>query len=99
LSISSKKAPPLRNPIKAGTHGMEPFASDISIAGLRSDQKLAAIITPAAKPSIEFKIFLFIDLKKKTMDAPRAVIPQVNKVAKRANNTGLYSSKNSSFIF
>jgi peroxiredoxin len=37
-------------------------------------------------------------LKKKTIDDPRAVTPQVNKVAKRASNTGLYSTKKSSFI-
>jgi hypothetical protein len=32
------------------------------------------------------------------MDDPSAVTPQVNKVAKRASNTGLYSSKKSNFI-
>jgi hypothetical protein len=58
----------------------------MAIAGARSDQKLAAIITPEAKPSIKFNILLLIVLKKKTIDAPRAVKNQVNNVAIRACN-------------
>ncbi len=68
------KAPPERNPITAGIQGMLPFSSAIAIAGLSSDQKLAAIMMPAANPSMEFKIFLFMDLKKKTIAAPMAVV-------------------------
>jgi hypothetical protein len=52
--------------------------------GARRDQKLAAIITPAAKPSIASRTFLFIVLKKNTIAAPRAVTPQVKRVAIRA---------------
>ncbi len=37
-------------------------------------------------------------LKKKTMDAPKAVRNHVNKVAPNANSTGLYSSNHSMFI-
>lgn len=57
---------------------------DNSIDGARRDQKAAASITPALKPSIVSKIFLFISLKKQTVSAPKAVIPHVNKVAKNA---------------
>ena len=56
----------------------------ISIAGDNNDQNDAAIITPAAKPSIASITLLFIFLKKKTNPAPKAVIPQVKIVAKRA---------------
>jgi len=70
----------------------------ISIAGSNNDQKLAAIITPAAKPNIEFKIFSFIDLKKKTIAAPSAVTNQVNRVAINASNTGLYAKSPSIFL-
>ncbi len=45
-------------------------------------------MTPPAKPNVASKIFLFIFLKKKTTPAPKAVIFQVNKVAKKANTTG-----------
>ncbi len=99
LSINNKNAPPLKKPTKAGTHGVVLLSSAISIAGFSSDQKLAAIITPAANPNIEFKIRLSIVLKKKTIDAPNAVTPQVNKVAISASKMGLYSSKESRFIF
>ncbi len=98
LSINNKNAPPERKPTIAGTQGIEPFAVAISIEGLSSDQKLAAIITPAAKPNIEFKIRLSIVLKKNTMDAPKAVIDQVNRVAISAIITGLYSRSQSNFI-
>ena len=77
---------------------MEPFASAISIAGFSSDQKLAAIITPAANPSIELSTLLLIDLKKNTMAAPKAVTPQVKSVAKSARSTGFISSNESNFI-
>ncbi|MPN21373.1 hypothetical protein SDC9_168752 [bioreactor metagenome] len=54
------------------------------MAGAKRDQKLAAIITPAANPIIASKTFLFIFLKKNTNAAPSAVTPQVNKVASNA---------------
>jgi len=37
-------------------------------------------------------------LKKKTSEAPRAVTPQVNNVAMKAKNMGLYSSNQLIFI-
>ncbi len=45
--------------------------------GCNKDQKLAAIIIPAAKPCIEVRIFLFTVLKIKTDAAPKAVNNQV----------------------
>jgi len=56
--------------------------------GESSDQKLAAIMTPAANPSIESSTFLLIPLKKNTSAAPKAVTNQVNRVAKKALHTG-----------
>jgi hypothetical protein len=58
--------------------------SDMSIAGANSDQKLAAIITPAAKPSMASRTFLLMVLKKKTTPAPAAVTAQVKQVANSA---------------
>jgi hypothetical protein len=58
-----------------------------SIAGCKSDQKLAAIITPEAKPSIIF-IVLGLGLRKQyTVAAPKAVSAQVPSVAKSASTT------------
>ena len=62
-----------------------------------SDQKLAAIITPAAKPSMPSSTFLLMVLKKKTSAAPNAVTNQVNNVAIRACNT-VFSPTNQSTI-
>ena len=53
----------------------------ISIAGDKREKNVAAIITPAAKPSIASNTLLLIFLKRKTTDAPKAVIPQVKIVA------------------
>ena len=49
------------------------------MAGASSDQKLAAIMTPAAKPSIASSSLRLTVLKKKTTAAPRAVTPQVKQ--------------------
>jgi hypothetical protein len=68
------------------------------MAGFKSDQKLAAIMTPAAKPSIALSTFLLIDLKKKTMAEPNAVTNHVNIVARKANNIGSYSINQSKFL-
>jgi hypothetical protein len=65
------------------------------MAGAKSDQKLAAIITPAANPNIAFNTLMLISLKKKTRDAPRAVTNQVNNPANKASRTGGYANKNS----
>ena len=77
------------NPNEGMNQELYPRSSQRSIAGLIKDQKLAAIITPAPNPNIEFKILFFTSLKKNTTLAPNAVIDQVNKVAKRPCNIGL----------
>ena len=78
---------PDRNPTSAGTHLTMPISSDNAMAGLSSDQKLAAIITPAVKPSALSRAFRLTSLKKKTAPAPTAVTPQVKSVAARACQT------------
>lgn len=60
----------------------------ISSAGSKSDQKLAAIITPEAKPSMALSTRLLIVLKKNTSPAPSAVTPHVNSVAMSACSAG-----------
>ncbi len=57
MSRSLIEMPPRRNPMKGGSHPGYPSSSDIDIAGARSDQKLAAIITPPANPSITSRTF------------------------------------------
>ncbi len=41
---------PSRKPTAGGSQPIRPSSSDLSMAGSRSDQTEAAIITPAAKP-------------------------------------------------
>ena len=60
--------PPSTKPIAAGSHGNELPLLD-SIAGCNNDQKLAAIIIPAAKPCIEFKTLSFTFLNTNTAAA------------------------------
>jgi len=50
------------------------------MAGAKRDQKLAAIITPAAKPSMASSKLLEGSLLRKTAAAPRAVSAQVKRV-------------------
>jgi hypothetical protein len=83
LSINRRKIVPSRKPKAAGTHGIIPQFADISMAGDKSDQKLAASITPAAKPSMASNIFWLNSFAAKTSDAPAAVkahvkIPAIN---------------------
>ena len=68
---------------------MSPLSLAMSMAGASSDQKEAAIITPAAKPSIASSTRRSTVLKRKTIAAPSAVTPQVKQVAIRASQTGL----------
>ena len=56
--------------------------------GASSDQKLAAIMTPAANASIASRSLRLTFLVPNTSDAPSAVTPQVNIVAKNACNRG-----------
>ena len=76
---------PQRNPSVATKNaGILPAASARSMAGCKSDQKLAAIITPAAKPSIKLRILGFGDLNSTTVAAPSAVTSHVPSVANNA---------------
>ena len=65
----------------------------------QSDQKLAAIITPAALPSIPSITLRLIPLKKKTTLAPRAVINQVKQVPKNACMTGERAKNQSTILY
>jgi len=78
-----------------GTHDGNAPASESSIAGARSDQKLAAIITPAAKPNIASNSLRGTFFVPNTNAAPAAVIPHVNNVAKNACKTGGNPAKSS----
>ena len=85
-SLSPKKssAPPPRKPSSEVSHTFISRLSASSIAGDSRLQKDAAVMTPAAKPSMASSAFLFIVRKKKTNPAPRAVTPQVKSVANSA---------------
>ena len=66
--------------------------SAISIAGDNKDQKLAATITPPVKPRHISKIFLLVDLKKNTNEAPIAVrINVTNQPTKAISTTPNFS--------
>ena len=76
-----QKPMPRTDPPAAGSQPVWPSSSAFSMAGMSSDHMLAAIITPAAKPSITrwriMKVFL---RNKKTTAAPAAVIRAVKPV-------------------
>ena len=84
LSPIKRSVPPLKKPNEVISQGIIFNVLDISIAGDNSDQKDAAIITPAANPNIASIKFLLTFLKKKTIDAPNRVIIHVNIVAIKA---------------
>ena len=74
LPDNSRKPTPARKPDAAGSQAIRPCASAISMAGIRRDHTDAAIITPAAKPSITCSSRVFIlAFRKNTMAAPTAV--------------------------
>ena len=82
LSESHIKTAPLKNPAVATAYaGVSSVCSARSIAGWSKDQKLAAIMTPAEKPSIRFSRDGLVFLKKTTVAAPRAVTDHVPSVA------------------
>ena len=56
--------------------------------GARSDQKLAAIMTPAANTSIASTSLRLTFLVPNTSAAPSAVTPQVHIVARNSCKTG-----------
>src|SRR5688572_3042818 len=78
---------PARKPTSGGTHLTMPISSARAMAGLSSDQKLAAIMTPAVKPRAASSALGLTSLKKKTAPAPMAVRAQVNVVAASACHT------------
>jgi hypothetical protein len=60
----------------------------MSMDGRRSDQKLAAIITPAANPIMTSRSRRFTLRVRKTTEAPKAVTNQVKDPASRDCNRG-----------
>jgi hypothetical protein len=100
LSKKKRKSAPSKKPTAAGIHAIfGKYFSDISMDGMRSDQKLAATITPPVKPNIPSRTPRCIVLKKKTNEAPAAVTSQVNVVAISAAKTGSILLKNNSRSF
>src|SRR5699024_11114582 len=67
----------------------------MSIAGASKDQKLAAIITPPAKPNMLSRNLWLIFFVINTSEAPRAVITQVNSDAIIVWTNGSNSKKKS----
>lgn len=72
-----------------------PTAQPNPASSASKDQKLAAIITPAAKPNMLSSSFLLASRTKNTIAAPRAVIHHVKSVARKANQMGFCPSRNS----
>lgn len=73
--------------MRAVSQTFMPSVPASSMAGESSDQKEAAVITPAAKPSMESSTVLLTSRKKNTSAAPSAVTDQVNMVASSACQT------------
>ena len=73
MSDNIMNAPPTINPRDVSKYLGRFNCSNKEIAGAKSDQKEAAIITPAANPIIMSRIFLLNDLKKNTNDDPNIV--------------------------
>jgi hypothetical protein len=96
LSMLQRKTPPARKPMAGGIQGIPPVASVRAMAGARSDQKEAAIITPAAKPSMPSRSLRLTVRKKKTQAAPAAVSSQVKRQAQKACSRTGSSAKASS---
>lgn len=84
MSAKKSRSPPDKKPIEVINQGFKFNSLLVSMAGAKSEKYEAAIITPAAKPSIASITFLLIFLKKKTIDAPNRVTKYVKIVANRA---------------
>src|SRR5690606_35597607 len=100
MSLSKPKiesAPP-KKPIAEGSTRSNPSPGVISIAGANRDQKLAAIITPPVNPNMPLRSFLLEALNRKTLAAPNAVNPQVNKPANSAAVTWCFWLKYSMMV-
>jgi hypothetical protein len=80
--------------MSGGTQGTSPKSSDNDIEGARRDQKLAATMTPAAKPKEASKYLRLTVFVKKTTAAPTAVKPHVKSVAIKAWTTGCKPTRN-----
>ncbi len=87
-STPRRNSPPNRKPTAGAIHAGSAPPTPISIAGASSDQKLAAIITPAAKASIPSSVLRVISRARNTPAAPKAVTNQVNSVASSAWSMG-----------
>ena len=88
LSPINKSKPPVIKPIKITKGAIILSFVANSKAGFNSEKKDAAIITPAEKPKVASKIFLFTFLKQNTKAAPLAVTKNVNIPAIKACQTG-----------
>ena len=84
MSISRRNPPPNMNPTTAGSQMGSGPPAERSIAGISRDHTLAAIITPAEKPSMPSSTLGLISRNRKTSAAPRAVTNQVKMVASKA---------------
>ena len=93
MSIPNINNAPKPKPIAAGITFINPSPALISIAGNSRLQKLAATITPPVNPNIPSRAILLIVLNKKTVEAPKAVTPHVNRVAYKAPTTGFNPEK------
>ena len=92
MTVSSphRKKTPSRNPPTAGSSPEPPAASASSMAGMSRLQTDAAVITPAAKPrKARCAVGLTDPRKKKTSDAPRAVMKKVKPVPAAAYKTAV----------
>ncbi len=88
LSEIQIKPEPQRKPTVATSQaGVSRLASARSTAGCKSDQKLAASITPAEKPTILSSRLSFTERKKITAAEPSEVISQVITAIKKASKT------------
>ena len=87
-SIIQRTNPPKRNPTTGGNQAGRITPLDNSTAGAKRDQYAAAIMTPAANPSMASRNRFFTDFVKKTTLAPTAVIAHVSNVAIKAWMTG-----------
>ena len=86
--MASRNPMPTTEPPAAGNQPAMPISWASSMAGMSRDHILAAIITPAAKPSM-IRCSAGEDFwrNKKTTAAPRAVIKAVNPVPTAAHNS------------
>jgi hypothetical protein len=74
--------------MSGGTQSGRDPSAESDIEGARSDQKLAAIMTPAANPSIASSALRGTFFAPNTSAAPSAVSPHVNIVATSACTIG-----------